>query len=164
MRRPGLLSKQSTPSPFHSDPTSPKEPTSISPISEEEVTQAIHSFPNNSADGSEGLRPQHLKDLVSASAERPGKELLSTLTSFVNLVVSGKTPHEAHSTFFGASLIALWKKGRGVRPIAVGQTPRCLAAKCVGSRVLQSMGAYLALLQLSYGTPSGAEAAANAAR
>ena len=154
-----LKAKHPPPHPSTMIPPPPKESTSSSLISEEEVVQAIRSFPNDSAGGPEGLRPQHLKDLVSATAEKPGKELLSALTSFINLVVSGKTPHETRSTFFGASLIALRKKGGGVRPIAVGQTLRRLAAKCVGSRVLQSMGAYLAPLQLG-----GAEAAAHAAR
>ena len=144
-----LKAKHPPPHPSTMIPPPPKESTSSSLISEEEVAQAIRSFPNDSAGGPEGLRPQHLKDLVSTSAERPGKELLNTLTSFINLVVSGKTPHEAHSTFFGASLIALRKKGEGVRPIAVGQTLRCLAAKFVGSRVLQSMGAYLAPCSLA---------------
>ena len=106
-----LKAKHPPPHPSTVIPPPPKESTSTSPISEAEVAQAICSFPNDSAGDPEGLRPQNLKDLVSASAERPGKELLSTLTSFINLVVSGKTPHEARSTFFGASLIALWKKG-----------------------------------------------------
>ena len=58
----------------------------------------------------------------------------------------------------------LRKKGGGVRPIAVGHTLRRLAAKCVGSQVLQSVGTSLAPFQLGYGTPLGAEAAAHAAR
>ena len=69
-------------------------------------------------------------------------------------------PPPVRSTFFGASLIALQKKGGGVRPIAVGFTLRRLAAKCIASGVLQSMGASLTPLQLGYGTSRGAEAAA----
>ena len=128
------------------------------------VAKTILSFPNGSAGGPGGLRPQHLKDLTSASAERGGKELCRALATFVNLVLKGKTPPPVRSTFFGASLIALQKKGGGIRPIAVGSTLRRLAAKCIGSGMSQSMGASLTPLQLGYGTPRGAEAAAHAAR
>ena len=65
---------------------------------------------------------------------------------------------------FGANLIALRKKGGGIRPIAGGQTLRQLVAKCGGFRVVESTSAALALLQLGYGIPSGCEAAARAAR
>ena len=119
---------------------------------------------NGSAGGPDGLRPQHLKDLIGASAERGGKELLSALIDFVNLVVNGRTPPEVRPTFFGASLIALEKEGGGVRPIAVGHTLRHLAAKCLCSSVLKSVGASLSPLQLGCGTPNEAEAVAHAAR
>ena len=51
-----------------------------------------------------------------------------------------------------------------VRPIAVGQTLRRLAAKCACFRMVESMGASLAPQQLGYGVPLGGEAAAHAAR
>ena len=160
-----LRSKHPPPHP-HSQipPPPPEDSTPSTTISVEAVTKAILSFPNGSAGGPDGLSPQHLKDLISASAEKGGRDLLWALTSFVNFVLSGKTPPPVRPTFFGASLIALRKKDGGIRPIAVGHTLRRLAAKCIGSTVLQSMGAYLAPLQLGYGTPSGAEAAAHAAR
>ena len=41
----------------------PEEPPDI-PVSEEEILGAIKSFPNGSAGGPDGLRPQHLKDLI----------------------------------------------------------------------------------------------------
>ena len=59
------------------------------PVSEEVVAKTILSFPNGSAGGPDGLRPHHLKDLTSASAERGGKELLRALATFVNLVLKG---------------------------------------------------------------------------
>ena len=57
-------------------PPQPEEIVLLPAISEEEVTAAIRSFPRGSAKGPDGLRPQHLLDLTSASAERGGKILL----------------------------------------------------------------------------------------
>ena len=69
-------------------------------MTEVEIVQAIHSFPNGSAGGPDGLRPQHLKDLTSVSAESRGKELLQALMPFVNLMLKGKTPFSLSSPFW----------------------------------------------------------------
>ena len=87
-------------------------------ITEEDVKRAITSFPNGSAGGSDGLRPQHLKDLIGPSANEGGVVLLRALTSLVSL----KTPSQIQPFLFGSSLVALKKKDGGVRPIAVGCT------------------------------------------
>ena len=60
-------------------------------------------------------------------------------------------------------MIPLSKKD-GVRPIAVGQTLRRVVAKCIGGRVIHSVGGDLAPLQLGCGVPLGCEAAAHASR
>ena len=133
-------------------------------ICEEDVCHAIRSFPRGSAGGPDGIHPQHLSDLTSASAERGGRELLSALTSFCNFVVSGLTPPFSQPIFFGATLIPLRKKDGGVRPIAVGQTLRRLVAKCVSIHVIHTVGPDLVPLQLGCGVPLGCEAAAHAAR
>ena len=41
---------------------------STSLVTEGEIAQAIKSFPNGSAGGPDGLRPQHLKDLIATGA------------------------------------------------------------------------------------------------
>ena len=56
----------------------------LSSISEDIIVQAVHSFPRGSSAGPDGIRPQHLLDLVSPTAERGGKELLHALTVFIN--------------------------------------------------------------------------------
>lgn len=68
-------------------------------MTEVEIVQAIHSVPNGSAGGPDGLRPQHLKDLTSVSAESRGKELLQALMPFVNLMLKGKTPLQSVKSF-----------------------------------------------------------------
>ena len=137
---------------------------SISSITvSEEICQAIRSFPNGSSGGPDGLRPQHLKDLTSASAEHGGKELIRDLTAFAHHVLDGKVPPSIQPVFFGATLIALRKEG-GLRPIAVGHTLRCLVAKCAAHQVLHTLGADLSPQQLGCGVPLGCEAATHAAR
>ena len=54
-------------------------------VSELEICHAIRSFPNGSSGGPDGLRPQHLKDLTSASAEHGGKELVRALHMGIHL-------------------------------------------------------------------------------
>ena len=143
----------------------PPEPSVVpGPLSDEEVIKAIRSFPCGSAGGPDGLRPQHLKDLTSESAERGGKELLQSLSMFILHVLEGNTPAFVQSVLFGANLVTLRKKEGGIRPIAVGQSLRRLVAKCAAFRVVESMGATFSPLQLGYGVPLGCEAAAHAAR
>ena len=151
--------------PMHLDAHIPDliEDASLStPISEDDVFHAIRSFPRGSAGGPNRIRPQHLLDLTCASAERGGRVLLSALTSFCNHVVGGLTPESARPIFFGATLIPLKKKDGEIRPIAVGQTLRCLVAKCLSRRVAVTVGADLVPLQLGCGVPLGCEAAAHA--
>ena len=145
-------------------PTPPVD-SSLSPsISEEALATAIQSFPNGSSSGPDGLSPQHLKDMIGASAHSSGPALLSALTSLTNIILQGKVPRAVRPFFFGASLIALEKKDGGVRPIAVGCTLRHLVAKLSRNHIMDAMGALLAPHQLGYGTPHGAEAAVHTAR
>ena len=134
----------------------------ISIVTVEEIIQAIHSFPKSSAGGPDGLRPQHLKDMMSVDISC--LDLLPNLTSFVQLVLEGRTPQSIQPFFFGANLTAIQKKGGGIRPIAVGCTLRRLSAKVAGGRVLKEMGNLLAPQQLGFGVRGGGEAAVHAVR
>ena len=137
---------------------------SMSPVSEGEITQAIKSFPNGSAGGPDGLRPQHLKDLIATGVGGGSEALLRALVPFIELVLSGNTPISIRPFFFGANLIALQKKDGGIRPIAVGCTLWRLAAKVAGMKVVDQMATLLAPRQLGYGVRNGAEAAVHVAR
>ena len=92
-------------------------------VSVEEVAKAIRLFPNGSAGGPDGLRPQHLKDMVGPSTAGGVHALLSALASFLSLVLVGRTPPSFRPYFFGANLIALQKKNGGVKPIAYSPSP-----------------------------------------
>ena len=150
----------------HPDTSIPPPPSDVPAItvSEEEIVRAIRSFPNGSAGGPDGLRPQHLKDMTGATASGGARALLPALAQFVALVLQGKTPPTVCPFFFGASLTALSKKEGGIRPIAVGCTLRRLVAKVTSFGVRDEMAALLAPRQLRYGVKGGAEAAVHAAR
>ena len=89
---------------------SPPEAASLTPVSEKEVVSAIRSFPCGSAGGPDGLRPQHLKDLTSESAERGGKELVQALSSFITHILEGCTP-TLSDRYFSSSLCARRRVG-----------------------------------------------------
>ena len=55
----------------------------------------------------DGLRPQHLKDMVGGMNKEHEISLLQSLSQFVNLVLEGGVPAEIRPIFFGASLCAL---------------------------------------------------------
>ena len=79
------------------------------------------------------------------------------------MLLAGCCPDTVIPVFFGGSLIALEKCG-GIRPIAIGYTLRRLAAKCVNTHALHTIGAKLLPEQLGLGTPGGCEAAVHATR
>ena len=99
------------------------------PVTSDEIVRAIQSFPCGSAGGPDGLRPHRIKDMNSPSAHSGGTALVEALCSIISLILSSQTPLSIQPFFFGASLIALEKKGGGIRPIAFGCTLRRLAAK-----------------------------------
>ena len=145
------------------------------------VLAAITSFPHGSAGGPDGLRPQHLKDLLDGvrgnvgtvsgeggtSGSGPGptaNPLLEAITDLVNLLLSGEVPQFVRASLFGGSITALAKKGGGVRPIAVGYTWRRLAGKVACRLVSARAAALLAPRQLGFGVTGGTEAAVHACR
>ena len=69
-------------------------------VSEIMVARAFQSFPCGSARGPDGLRSQHLKDMISFSANEGHLVLLPALTSFIKLVLEGRTPPDVTPFFF----------------------------------------------------------------
>ena len=76
----------------------------------------------------------------------------------------GKTPFSVFPFYFGASQVALKNKDRGVRPIAIGYTRRCLVVKCSSSGMAQSMCSLLDPHHLGFGVRFEAEAVTHSAR
>lgn len=132
--------------------------------SESAVLTAVKSFPPGSAAGVDGLRPQHLKDMLSAGTGDSGRLLLARLTELIHLCLSGRMPASIRPVFCGASLCALNKKDGGLRPIAVGVTLRRLCAKVACKAVMDKAAALFHPVQLGCGISRAAEAAVHAAR
>jgi len=137
-------------------------PAQVLSVSDDDVRRAVQSFPAGSSAGPDGMRPQHLKDLVFC--REAGTDFLSALTGFTNTVMAGLCPSHVSSFFFGGRLIALNKKSGGVRPIAVGVTLRRLASKCANAHGAARMAPTLGPRQLGVGIPGGCEAAIHSAR
>ena len=140
-------------------PSTDTPPLQVSPSV---VRVAIRSFPSGSAAGPDGLRPQHLKDLLIGAAD--DSPLLVAITDLTNLMLEGKTPPSVRGALFGANLLALLKKTGGIRPIAVGYVWRRLTAKVACSYAKEASATLLAPRQLGFGVQGGAEAAVRAAR
>ena len=139
-------------------------PAQFSPLSvvEDDVRKAILSFPAGSSGGPDGMRPQHLKDLLQC--RESGSDFLTAVTAFVNLVLAGRCPTDVAPILFGGRLIALNKKSGGIRPIAVGFSLRRLVSKCANKHALAHLASYFSPTQLGVGTSGGCEAAVHSAR
>ena len=131
-------------------------------VSEQEVKHAVKSFPPGSAGGPDGLRPQHITDLVSCRDNGPS--LLTIITAFVNMLLKGQCATEVIPFLFGANLTALTKKSGGIRPIAVGYYWRRLSAKCANLFATNKLATYFSPIQLGVGVTGGREAAIHACR
>lgn len=130
--------------------------------SESDVLKAIRSFPAGSSGGPDGIRPQHIVDLVNCREQGPA--LLSAITSFINCLLDGKCPPTVRPVLFGGNLIALTKKTGGIRPIAIGYTWRRIAAKCANAFASARLATLLSPRQLGIAVKGGCEAAVHATR
>ena len=86
-----LKDKHPSPRVDSSIPPPPDAATLAFTVSEADVIYAINSFPCGSAGGPDGLRPQHLKDMLKCQGGDVSL-LLSALAAFVTLVLEGKAP------------------------------------------------------------------------
>ena len=127
------------------------------------IKNAVRTFPPGSTGGPDGISPQHLKDMLTLADGEIGP-LHIELCNFVNVLLNGETPEEVNQIIYGGRLLALEKKGGGVRPIAVGYTWRRLAAKCANSYIIEKMASLFAPIQLGVGVSGGCEAAVHAIR
>ena len=146
-------------------PPSPDQEVELpAQVSEADITAAIGGFNAGSSAGLDGLRPAHLKDLISKSAGEAGARLATALTALANVAISGELPAVARPAFFGATLTALRKSDGGLRPIAVGCVYRRLATKVALKSLSSDIGEQLRPAQLGYGTSGGCEAAVHSSR
>ncbi|XP_029654873.1 uncharacterized protein LOC115228431 [Octopus sinensis] len=132
--------------------------------SKEEVLDAINSLATGSCGGIDGLRPGHVKDMLSNHTCEAGQRLLSSLTALTNRILNAEIPEHARDLFFAANLTALRKKEGGIRPIAMGCFYRRLASKVACRQATKLLGSELRPIQLGVGVSGGCEAAVHATR
>src|SRR6218665_1018043 len=156
-----LLSKH--PVPPSDRPRIPTNP-SASPLqlTEEQILGQIRSFPTGSSAGPDGLRPQHLLELIRCP--ETGPELITSITGLVNLILAGTCPERIRPLLFGGMLIALRKKTGGLRPIVIGYYWRRLTSKSANAYAAPRAAINLSPRQVGIGVPGGGEATVHAAR
>jgi len=122
----------------------------------------VLTFPAGSAGGPDGLRPQHIRNMLLS--RESGSELHSALTTFVNMVLAGRCPKDVAPVFFGGHLLALNKKSGGIRTIVVGFSLRPLVSKCATSFGTKLLTDFFHPHQLGVAIPGSCEAAIHSAR
>ncbi|XP_029654938.1 uncharacterized protein LOC115228505 [Octopus sinensis] len=134
------------------------------PITPAEFSAALGSFAPSSSGGLDGLKPIHLRDLVSPITLDSGRDLLSSITRLCSRIVSGTIPAVARELLFSAGLIALKKAEGGVRPIAIGNVFRRLSAKIMSFRVVPTLSSEFLPFQYGVGVKGACEILAHGTR
>jgi hypothetical protein len=98
-------------------------------VDEQDIREAINSFPAGSSPGLDGMRPQYLKDIISLSAGETGQQALRALTKLCNFLLFGQLPSVICHLLYGASLCAIYENDEGIWPIAIGNYLRRLTSK-----------------------------------
>lgn len=105
-----LLNKHPSPTQELSFPSAPVNSTNAIQVDSVKVQNGIQSFLAGSSGGIDGLRPQHMKDLISYSSGEAGQKCLTSITELCNLLLRGELNQETCPFFYGANLSALMKK------------------------------------------------------
>ena len=135
-------------------PPTPNPPRGHFDFSASEIENALKSFSIGSSAGPSGLRPCHLLEMAG---REEGSRLLEALASFCSALANNSFSSDRMKLLTTARLVAVAKPNGGVRPIAVGETLRRLAAKCVHEATLNAVSAYLLPTQVGVKVPNAAE-------
>jgi len=122
-------------------------------VDEEMVWGAIKDAPRGAAPGIDGLRFDHLYYMGESGTQT----WLKSLTHFSNLALQGKLPQWYYTFVASASLIALEKSNKDVRPIAMGSVWRKLYSKAALTFLHGQITAHFNVYQYGVGTRSGCE-------
>ena len=131
---------------------------------EKKIIRSLRSFSGGCCGGIDGLRHAHLLDLVAVSTTEAGLHLRRSITNLTNKILRGDVSDYALNLLFSSNLTALKKKDGGIRPVAVGNVFRCLAAKVGCYAVSCAVSHELLPIQLGVSVNGGAEGAVHAVR
>ena len=157
---------------IHKHPSEPEDSvTTIIPAEniavtadEKKIIRSLRLFSGGCCGGIDGLRPAHLLDLVAVSTAEAGLHLRRSITNFTNKILRGDVSDYAVKLLFSSNLTASKKKDGSIRPIAVGNVFRRLAAKVGCYAVSRAVSHELLPIQLGVSVKGGAEAAVHAVR
>ena len=76
------------------------------------MLRGVKSFSKGPTSGPSGLRSSHLREAVECP-----EQLLSVLTSFVNLLSAGQSPTSVTPHLCGATLLAIQKRMEVIGPL-----------------------------------------------
>jgi len=124
-------------------------------VDESKVRRAVLLFPAGSARGPDGLRLQHIRDMLLCREGR--SEFLTDLTAFVNMTLSGHCPSDVAPVFLA---VAVWRHSSDSDRLYSAAT----VSKCTNTHGVNHLKSFLKPRQLGVGTPGGCEAAIYAAR
>lgn len=163
---PEVISKLKSLHPSDPKLGSPKFSPSTSDLtfSPQMLDKVIKSFPNGSAPGPDGLRPQHLSDLLRLVPKSSSGDVRPSLSRLVLLLINGKAPPAIAPYFSSARLIPLKKDNDGIRPIAVGLTWRRLCGKMVNLIISDRIPQVFNPIQFGVGTRFGSETVVHSVR
>ena len=130
-------------------------------ITQEMVSDALKSFPKDSAPGPSGLRVQHILESLTP-AQRDA--VTEQLTAVAQLLANGDAPSDVAPHVAGASLMALVKPNGSLRPIAMGEVLRRITGKCLCSAVKEEAQQYFKPVQVGVATKLGIDGAVHAVR
>jgi len=105
-----LVERHPTPANDRTPFTEPNQSAAIQ-VTTSEVAHAIRTFPAGSSGGPDGIKPQHIQDLLNCREE--SNELLHEITLLINLLLEGKGGDNITPILYGGKLIALEKKTGG---------------------------------------------------
>jgi len=138
-------------------PASPNIVPSNLTFTPESLERAIKSFPSGSSPGPDGLRPQHLADVLRFVPKGSSNDVRPYIGRLMALFINGKAPTEVAPFFASARLIPLSKEDHGIRPIAVGMTWRRLGGKLVNLLVSDRINPIFSPIQFGVGHKLGSE-------
>jgi len=121
------------------------------------ILKCIKSFFKGTSCGRDGLRAQHLLDVLCGEGSVVARDLLCAITVVVNLLLGGRYPLSLAEFVASAPLTRLLKPDSGIHPIAVGTIWRRLVSKVAMKGVGKDMAKYLNDFQFDVGVSGGAE-------
>ena len=126
----------------------------------EKVKQIIGEYKSNVAHGPSKWRAEHLKILTSSNTDDKSAELLTSLTTFFEIMANGQLP-QGVSWFFGNAIcMALLKKpddDSAIRPIAMGDIFRKICGALILDSIKPDVDKFFADIQYGVGCRNGVE-------